>query len=79
MTAGEIEVLRNVIARLKKPDCGCSVGYIHNEQAKAMDLVRSELNAEIVGRLYLNTWVIPALELLLPEKRNVKTAIVLSR
>ena len=34
---------------------------------------------EAVSRLYLDTWVIPALELLIAEKRDPKLAEALSR
>jgi len=75
MTKGELETIRNVIARLEKQNCGCTPGFTHEEAV-------TELNAkgyECPSRLYLDTWVIGALRALLPETRNVELARDLSR
>lgn len=76
MTNGEVEVLRNIIKRLKKPNCGCC-NDLHVKELVA------QLNAqsiEAVSRPYLDTWVIPALEALLPgDNRDVQLARDLSR
>lgn len=76
MTKGEIETIRNIIARLKKPNCGCSNGI-------GLESIVAAANAkgiEAPSRLYLDTWVIGALECLLPgEGRDVDLAARLSR
>lgn len=75
MTKTEIAAIQNVIARLKKPNCGCSNGFGTEEIVKAAN----DQGIEAVSRLYLDTWVIPALELLIAEKRDPKLAEALSR
>lgn len=66
MTKTEIETLKNVIARLSAKDKRCS-----REVQEALS------NPNL--RIYLDSWVIPALELLLPgEKRDPKLAHALS-
>lgn len=72
MTKSEIEVLRNVIARLK---CEPHANGEHREA----DCVRKALRGDAALALYLDSWVTPALEALLPESRNVKLAFDLSR
>lgn len=76
MTRKEQETIQNIIDRLSSPNCGCHNG-IGTEKLVA------EVNAkgiEAVSRLYLESWVIPALRLLLPgEDRNVDLAYRLSR
>ena len=64
MTDGEIQTIRNVIAKLKG-------------DAKQADYVRAALTGPC--KLYLDTWVIGALECLLPERRDVKLAVKLSQ
>lgn len=67
MTKTETAAIKNVIKRLKEPNCGCSNGF------DADDLVKLANSAgiEAVSRSYLDSWIIPALELLLPgDKRN---------
>lgn len=66
MTKTEEQTLRNIVARLKQPNLGCS---FPESQAAAV----AQLNAadvQCVGRLYLETWMLPALELLLPGERR---------
>lgn len=76
MTKTEIETMKNVIARLKAKNLGCSnVPYFNAfvEEANADGL-------EVASRLYLDTWIIPSLEMLLPgEGRDPKLAVKLSR
>lgn len=70
LTKQEQTVIRNLLRRLKAPNCGCS----HFGEAEA---TAAELNArglEVPSRIYLDTWVIPGLEMLLPESRNVDLA-----
>lgn len=78
LTKLEEQAIRNVIDRLKQRNCGCSFGpNSHETQAvKAINVLPQRVEA--VSRIYLDTWVIPGLELLLPEKRNVKLAVGLS-
>nr|DAP64254.1 MAG TPA: hypothetical protein [Caudoviricetes sp.] len=69
MTKTEIAAIQNVIKRLKKENLGCSLPT--GTLAKLPE--QSEEHAsriEYVSRLYLDTWVIPALELLLPGNRR---------
>jgi len=84
MTREELETVQNIIDRLKAPDCGC--GGMGINRARKI-LVETEIESqmygtkiELVSRTYLDTWVIPALEMLLPgERRNTKLAVKLSR
>lgn len=75
MTKKELEVISNIIERLSAPNCGCHNGF-------ETEKIVAEVNAkgiEAVSRLYLDTWVIPALRLLMPgEGRNVDLACRLS-
>lgn len=75
MTKKEQEVLSNIIERLSAPNCGCHNGFWTEK-------IVAELNArgiEAVSRLYLDTWVIPALRMLLPgEDRDIDLACRLS-
>lgn len=76
MTKGEIETLQNIIARLKQPNCGCSGAFDSDREIVAAN----SKGLEAPSRLYLDTWIIGALELLLPGKsRNVDLAVRLSR
>lgn len=76
MTKTEIQALQNVIERLKQPNCGCSNGCLTRrvvEQANALGI-------EAVSRIYLDTWIVPALQLLLPgPERDPELAEELSR
>lgn len=75
LTQAEAATIENIIARLKQPNCGCSNGLNTEQFVKQVN----ELGIEAVSRLYLNTWIIPALELLLPgESRNPDLARRLS-
>lgn len=75
MTKKEQEAIQNVIDRLSSQNCGCHNGM-------GTEKLVAEVNAkriEAVSRLYLDSWVIPALRLLLPgEDRNVDLACRLS-
>ena len=71
MTAGEEEVIRNVIARLR-----CDPRSDGHQ--REFEEVRAALKSR-VARIYLETWIIGALECLLPEQRNVKLGKHLSR
>ena len=75
LTKTEAATIHNLIARLKKPNCGCSNGFGTEEIVKAAN----DQGIEAVSRLYLDTWVIPALELLIGENRDPKLAEDLSR
>lgn len=86
MTNGEIETIRNIIARLKAENLGCS----HGESAQArVDELNTYVTGdprtgshrlEVASRLYLDTWVIPSLEMLLPgDGRDVDLARRMSR
>lgn len=82
MTNQELDTIRNIIARLKKRDCGCSHSFIGPDNNSELKAAVETLNAreiECVSRIYLDTWVIGALERLLPESHDPKTAVALSR
>lgn len=76
MTKAELQAIEGIIARLKKQNCGC-----HNAiGTEGLVKLANFLDMEVVSRIYLNTWVIPALELLLPgEKRNPTLAAKLAK
>jgi hypothetical protein len=59
MTKGEEMVIRNVIRRLRGE--------------RTSDVVKKAFTVD--AALYLETWVIPGLEWLLPETRDVDAAI----
>ena len=75
MTKSEQEVVSNIIERLSAANCDCC-----NDMGA--EKIVAEANAkgiEAVSRLYLDTWVIPALQMLLSgEGRNVELARRLS-
>jgi len=75
MTKQEIETIRNIVARLKQQNCGCAnpVG------AGPIVAEANALGLAVASRLYLNTGVIPSLEMLLPEQRNPDLAVRMSR
>ena len=75
LTKTEAATIHNVIKRLKKPNCGCSNGIGTEAIVKAVN----DEGIEAVSRIYLDTWVIPALELLIGENRDPKLAEDLSR
>jgi hypothetical protein len=75
LTKTETATIENVIARLKKPNCGCSNGPGTREVVFDANV----MGIEAVSRLYLDTWIIGALELLVAEKRDPKLAERLSR
>jgi len=66
MSKTVITTIHNLIARLKKPNCGCSNGFGTEEIVKAANAQ----GVEAVSRIYLDTWIIPALELLIAEGRT---------
>ena len=75
MNSKEIETIRNLIKRLQKPNLGCS------NNLSTVSIVDSANSAgiECASRVYMDTWIIGALECLLPENLDVDTAISLSR
>lgn len=82
MTKGEEKTIRNLIERLQKPDCGCSLPTAFSGAIRQMVALRAEMQSdrvEIVSRIYLDTWVIPSLAMLLPEDRDVDLAEKMSR
>jgi hypothetical protein len=72
MTKGEIETIRNIVARLKEPRCGSGAPWPGETEHQARGY-------EGVSRVYLDSWIIPALAHLLPEDRDVELAERLSR
>jgi len=86
MTQAEIETLQNIIKRLREPNLGCSMGEptcsrILALNASLSDDPRSQgMRLEVASRVYLNTWIIPSLEMLLPGPgRNTTLARSMSR
>jgi hypothetical protein len=93
LTKTERATIENIVKRLKKPNCGGS--FRQEEQvSKAVQnigMVPETIGFEdcpnnridqlaLVPRIYLDTWVIPALELMLSDDPNNKrTALALSR
>ena len=68
MTKGEIQTIRNIVARLKKERCGCAAPMNAKNERLAHDY-------EAVSRLYIDTWLISPLERLLPgDNRDVALA-----
>ena len=75
MAKKEQETIRNIIDRLSSPNCGCHNGLEAEELVEAVNAK----GIEAVSRIYLDTWVIPALRMLLPgEGRDVNLAQRLS-
>lgn len=76
MTKTEIAALEALLTRLKAPNCGCSHGFTSEELIRQVN----EIGIEAVGRIYLDTWIIPAIERLLPgDQRDPKLAYELLR
>lgn len=76
MTKDERATIENIIKQLSKPNCGCSNGLGTEDLVKTVN----DKGIEAVSRLYLDTWIIPALRLLLPgEQRDPKRARRISR
>jgi len=68
MAKKEQEAIRNIIDRLSSPNCGCHNGFGTDELVEKVNAK----GIEAVSRIYLDTWIIPALRMLLPgEGRNV--------
>lgn len=69
LTKTERETIENIIKRLKKPRAGCADPF-PDDSAKA----ESQANGyEGVSRIYLDTWIIGPLELLLSDEPRNKT------
>ena len=83
MTQTEIETIQNIIDRLSQPNCGCCNGMGTEKIVEAANKFGGGehfTRMEVVSRLYLDSWVIPALMLLLPgDRRNPQLANKLSR
>lgn len=76
MTKDEEATIRNVIRRLKEPRCGCAEPFPMDGFPARECLAPGY---EGVSRVYLDSWIIPALELLLPgPERNPRDARAIS-
>ena len=76
MTKAEQQTLRNIIKRLESPNCGCCNDF---DLAKLVVALNAK-KVEAVSRIYLDTWIIPPLKMLLPgEDRNPDLAESMSR
>lgn len=74
MTKQELETIRNIIDRLQKPHLGCA---LHKEEEEAARLLAP--GADVVSRIYIDTWLIGPLLHLLPEARDPGLAVRMSR
>ena len=75
MTKDEEATICNLIARMKEPRIGCAEPFPSAKIAGE----KLAVGYEGVSRVYLETWIIPALELLLPgDGRNPALARKLS-
>lgn len=86
MTKTEIETIRNIVKRLKAENLGCAHGSGTKVQVDALNTSKrtgepyeGSARLEVASRLYLDTWIVPALEYLLPESRDPDLAKRLSR
>jgi hypothetical protein len=77
MTKTEIAAIRNVIARMKQVNMGSSAGLAHKNVAEAIKML-NEAGFDVVSRIYTESWVLPALELLLPDSPMGKRDPVLA-
>jgi len=76
MTRDEEQTIRNLVARLSAPNLDCHFGPGPDTERRI-----AEMNAngiECVSRIYLDSWIVPALQHLLPESRNTRLARDLS-
>ncbi len=86
MTKAESETIRNIVARLREQNLGCAHGpgidplieRLNTFEFQGETRQRSQ-RLEVASRLYVDTWLIPSLEMLLPETRNVDLAVRMSR
>lgn len=77
MTKQEEETIRNLIARLKEPSLGGADGPMHTGGPKTP---KPPEGYELVSRIYVDTWLLGALECLLPgEGRDPALAVRMSR
>ncbi|ABL96749.1 hypothetical protein BcepF1.018 [Burkholderia phage BcepF1] len=75
MTKTEIQALKNIAARLKEQNCGCSNSNRNAELVAECN----KREIEAVSRIYLDTWIISALDLLIEGgNRNAELARSLS-
>jgi hypothetical protein len=73
MTKDETATIENLIARLSEENCGCHPGPGVIAKIEAAG-IRTKPDPDkttateyaVVSRIYLNTWIIPALQMLLP-------------
>lgn len=78
MTKGELETIRNIVARLKEANIGCARDQNDNctDTGSNTGKIHGRVSA---SRIYIDTWLIGPLELLLPEGRDVDLAVSMSR
>lgn len=68
MNKTEMATIENVIRRLKEPRCGSAEPFPDEHKKREYQVP----GYEGVSRIYLNTWIIPALELLLSDNKHDK-------
>ena len=64
MTKGEKQTIQNIIDRLKSDRIGAAEGYCELKDS---------------DKIYIDTWLITPLELLISKKRDVDLAVRMSR
>lgn len=75
MTKTEEQTIRNILARLRQERLGCAEPFSFGGKPDE----RQADGYEGVSRVYVNTSLIGPLELLLPENRDPKLAMEISR
>ncbi len=87
MTKTEIETIRNIVARLKEQNLGCShtsgaalqIEALNTRKVDGQPREGSE-RLEVASRIYLDMWIIPSLEYLLPgDEHDPALALRMSR
>lgn len=80
MNKRQRQTIEQVAARLKKPHAGAAPRHLFRDDInKAIELLQAN-GYEVTSRIYLDTWVIPPLELMLSASAlDQKTALSLSR
>jgi len=67
----ETETIRNIIKRLREPRAGCSTPEPFGKTPENMPH-----DYELVSRIYINTWLVGPLELLVEEGRTISDLIL---
>lgn len=87
MTKTELRTIENIIARLREPNLGCCHASAMQHRVDALNTRDSDSKLregsdrqEVASRIYVDTWIIGALECLLPgDGRDTALAERMSR